>query len=221
MARMGTKGFAMTDNRIHFEFNTAITAVNPDTGKWDEKAHNETVMPLRALLMQTDGVSGCFIARYGMEVNYLSSVTSRARVIKAAKAAVKEIAGREGFFPLRGRKNPLARPEQPAKRTSDTWWVAHVVFNTDLFVDQDESSRVQLINELTARLVNADGARQPGVGQRQMYIKFDRRQVSPERMEAHLKLVVAELMRNRREKGYFPFAEPVFSYSVHATPYVI
>jgi hypothetical protein len=213
----------MTDRKIKLklEFNTAITDLDPNTGKWDEQAHNYAVRPLRGLIMQIDGVSGCFIARYGMEIDYMSDVTSKAQITKAAKAAVRDVAARDGFFPLRGKKVPSARTPKPVQSTSATWWVAQVSFGTDLFVDKDEESTTKIVHELTSWLANADGARQSGVGQRMLYVKFDQRQVSPEKMEAHLKLVVAQIMNKRTEKGYFPFGEPVFSYEARVTPYLI
>ena len=72
---------AMSEPRIQFVFNTAITGLPEDTGAWDEKVHNDAVLPLRGLIMQIDGVSGCHIARYGMMVQYLAEVIDRESLI--------------------------------------------------------------------------------------------------------------------------------------------
>lgn len=207
--------------KITFDFNTAITRLDPDTGKWDEKVHNEAVMPLRGLIMQIDGVSGCFIARYAVEVTYVPSVTDQTLVIEAVQAAVLKVSCQDGFFPLRGEKTPSATLPEPPKPTYDTWWVARVTFDTDLFVDTDETSTAKVVGELITRLADADGARQPGATQRVLYVRFDRRQINPENMTAHLKKVITEIMEQRTNKNYFPFGEPVFSYETGVTSYVI
>jgi hypothetical protein len=213
----------MSDTKkVALDFNTAITGLNPDTGKWDEKVHNETVMPLRGLIMQIDGAVGCFIARYAVEVTYVPSVTDRTLVIEAVQAAVREVSVGDNFFPLRGAKIPAASVPEPAQPTYATWWVARVTFDTDLFVDREETSTTKIVDDLTTRLANADGARQPGVGQRMLYVRFDERHTSPARMRAHLEKVVGEIMgEGRRNKEYFPFGEPVFSYEEYATSSVI
>ncbi len=209
----GTRKFTL-------DFNTAITGLDPKTGTWDEKAHNKTVMPLRGLIMQIDGVSGCFIARYAVEVTYVPGVTDKMLIIEAVQAAVGEVTGKEGFFPLRGEKIPSACLPEPVKPI-ETWWVARVTFQTDLFVDKDEESTAEIVNGLIANLAAADGARHPGVTQRMLYVQFDRRQVSPENMMAHLEKVVAGITVLRSSTGYFPFVEPTFTYETYATSYVI
>lgn len=206
--------------KIMFNFNTAITGLSKESGTWNENLHNQTVMPLRGLVMQIDGVTGCFISRYGMEITYIPGITSKKSIIAAARAAVGTATGMDNFFPLRGRKTPVARIPRRPKSVYNTWWVARVDFNTDLFVNMAVSSE-ELTAPLVARLAKADGARQPGVGQRVAYVKFDRRQASPESMKAHLENVVGEIMAEREAKGYFPFADSTFSYRTYATNSVI
>ena len=209
--------------KVSFTFNTAISAVDGETGKWDEKAHNQLVMPLRALIMgRLDGATGCHISRYDVEVSFLVNVTDTATVVERVQNAVDEASGMPGFFPLKGDKTPAASYVEPAKPNYDNhWWVARVTFNTDLFINEDEVLTQALIDRLVARLVRADGARQPGVDQRKVYIRFDQRQVAPARMKAHLEQVISEIMEERAEKGYFPFADPTFTYEEYVTPYLI
>lgn len=223
MARVGTKGIVMSDERkIQFEFNTAITGLEPETGKWDENVHKDRVMPLRGLIMQIDGVSGCFIGRYGMRVDYMPNVVSKTRVAQQVKAAVKVIASIEGFFPIKDKKTPSVRPEKRAVSVAnDTWWVARVDFNTDLYADKSEEFMKAVKDQLNPILVNADGARETGIWQRGLYVKFDKRVTTSESMEAHLKKVVAKIMKKRIKKGFFPFADPTFSYRAYRTNYVI
>ena len=209
------------DRKLVLEFNSAITGLAD--GKWDEKAHNAAVQPLRHLIMDIDGVSGCFIARYGVEVNYLSRIVSKTRLTKAVRAAVREVANMDGFFPQREKKTPTVRLPKAAKRTHDTWWVAIVNFSTDLFVDEGKEDGSSTEKRLVAELRHADGVRHPSVWQRGMSVRFDRRQTTPESMEAHLKAVVASIMKDceRGNRKHFPFAEPTFNYQVGATNYLI
>ena len=103
-----------------------------------------------------------------------------------------------------------------------TWWVARVDFDTDLFVDDGTKGATSAVrSELRAHLANADGARNPGVGQRALYVQFDKRVTTPRSMEGHLRSVVAEILKSREEKKYFPFGEPVYIYKTYETPYVI
>lgn len=217
----------MSDTKkLKFGFNTAITGIDKSTGAWNEKAHDNAVKPLRGLVMQTDGLVGCYISRYGMEVSFLTDVTDAPMVVEAVQAAVGEVSGKPGFFPLRGDKTPTAIYEEPAKPNYDNnWRVSRVTFDTDLFVDTDEESTNKIVEELTARLVNADGMRQSGVGQRKLFIMFDERQTSRAAAEMHLKSTVAWIMAERSAKGYFPFvnadAEPVCTYETFISSHLI
>lgn len=212
----------MTDGqRIQLDFNTAITGIDAETGAWNEKVHDMAVMPLRALLMQIDGVYGCHIGRYAMQIQYYPNVTSKEEVIAAAEKAVEEVSAKDGFFPIKGEKTPVVQVEPAHSSTVTTWWVARVDFDTDLYINKNKKFEASVVNPLGARLAKADGARENGVWQRGMYVQFDQRQTTPESMEAHLKNMVKKIMKNRVKKGYFPFAEPNFTYKVGPTNYVI
>ncbi|MGV9001475.1 MAG: hypothetical protein ACOH18_00755 [Candidatus Saccharimonadaceae bacterium] len=214
----------MSDEReINVCFNTAITGLSKETGRWDEKVHNSAVLPLRGLIMQIDGVSGCHISRYAMKINYLSNIVSEKAVLRAARAAVHEadFFPEDDLFPLRGTKTPKIQRSKPAQQPINTWWVARVDFNTDLFVNNNETQTAEITDELVGWLADADGARSPMADQRYLLVKFDHRQISPESLEAHLKKVVGRIMEEREGKKFFPFMTPTFTYSVFATPYVI
>jgi hypothetical protein len=211
----------MSDQKVTLEFNTAITELDPATGKWDEKEHNQSVIPLRGLIMQIDGVTGCHIARYGMEVNYLPRVISRSAVIEAVQAAVQECAKAADFFPMRGDKQPAALASEPQKSRTTCWWIAKVTFNTDLFINFDDDATKAVEDELLRELATGDGVRRPGIGQRTAWVLFDKRITQPADMREHLESFVAGLMRSRKEKELFPFTSPTFVYEEGETNYVI
>lgn len=205
----------MSNHRVTLDFNTAITRINPNTGKWDSDAHDKAIMPLRALIMQTDGVSGCHIARFDVSVTFLPSVTDDDTVIQAVQNAVNEVSSQTELFPLRGKKTPTATPGEPESR----WLTVDVKFDTDLYIGTDQQLTKSIVNELKVRLGKADGARKTFVSQRQLQISFNERQVSREVMSAHLQKVVESIMNDRQEVGYFqqsffPFAEPNFTYAL-------
>jgi hypothetical protein len=99
------------EQKFKLYFNTAVTGINPETGEWDSEAHYSTVAPLRGKVMQIDGLADCFIARYAIEITYMSNVAEQTALIKAVQKAVAEVSDMEGFFPLRGDKTPAATLE--------------------------------------------------------------------------------------------------------------
>lgn len=214
---------ARGEQKVTLELNTAITGIDRDNGRWNEQLHNHTVLPLRGLIMQIDGVFGCHINRYTIEVNYFTFVTDMATVVERVQAAVSKVAERDEFFPLRGEKAPLATPSEPEKSTYDKWWEARVTFSTDLYTEPGLGKRnEELIQKLSERLVAIDGARDPYVDQRLMYIRFDKNIASPEVMRAHMEKLAGEMVAERMSWSHFPFAtEPTFSYRVYETAFVI
>lgn len=207
---------------LEFQFNTAITGIDPSTGAWNEKTHNTAVLPLRGLIMQIDGVSGCHINRYDMRVEYLPRITSMTKVARGVRAAVVEIADRDGFFPIRGNKKPRAVFQKPAKRTpTKCWWIAEVKFGTDLFVAEDKKTTQAIQKKIVAKLAKADGARDPYVNQRRAYVMFNPDVIAAEAMKSHVEKVAGKLLRHRAANGYFPFGEPSFEFVVGETNYCI
>jgi len=205
---------------VVFRTNTAITGIDPVSGKWDEQKHKQTITPLRALIMQIDGVNGCTIGRYEIDIRFVGGVTSKTKIFRALKAAVAEVAKQNGFFPLRGTKTP--RVTLKPSDSYPTWSAVRVDFSTDLLVNMDDDATAPV----HALLANADGARRTGVSQRALSVRFDRREVTAEAMMAHLKTVVGALIEKKDgEEGtytYFPFShEPVCKYRVLTTNIVI
>ena len=96
-----------------FRFNTAISAINELTGKFDEDAHRLLILPLRGRIMQIDGVWSLEIGRYELTVKWRSDVTDEATVTPRVIEAVEWAAGQPGFFPLRGEKTPVGIPQLP------------------------------------------------------------------------------------------------------------
>ncbi len=210
----------MSDCKIEFTFNTALVALPEETGALDEKAFRQQVLPLRGQIMKIDGVCGCYIARYGVEVNFLDNVTSR-QVVIAGVEAVIVWAAEQDFFPMRGEKVPEATAKPVPVSTTATWWVARVRFDTDLFTNLSKKHTRAIRAHLHALLENADGARDTHVGQRTLSIMFDERITSPEDMKEHLAGVVANIMGDRDQRNYFPFENPTFTYETGRTNFVI
>jgi hypothetical protein len=96
---------------IEFTFNSALSGVDTHTGAWSQKAHDELAKKVRSHIMGQptgDGICGMFIARYGMNVEYIDKATSPENVVGAVNEAIQWAADQEDMFPLRGDKTPEA-----------------------------------------------------------------------------------------------------------------
>jgi hypothetical protein len=147
---------------IKFEFNTALSNVDPENGKFDEKAFDELAKKIRGHIMSQpsgDGISGMQIARYGMRVEYESGSTTREQVISAVAEGIEWASSSlNEAFPLREGKTPTVSPE-PAyvkKPTGETSIIARL--STNLYRRPvGEESRTSLRNEIAEKLVDLDG----------------------------------------------------------------
>lgn len=136
----------MSNRKLSFEFNTAITAIEDQTsGAFNNDRHNELVKPVRAQIMaspNSDGLVGCHIARYGMSVEFLDNVTTVQAVTELVQTAI-EWATANGLFPLCGDKTPTATLE---RADSNEQWIV-IDFSTDLVTfkpvrpDSDQTGR--------------------------------------------------------------------------------
>ena len=212
----------MSERKITLDFNTALVALPEATGALVGNDFTVKILPLRGQVMQTDGVCGCHIDRYHMEVKYLDHVTTREQVIADVEAAIAW-AAKSGFFPMRGDKTPTATPRPVPVSTTACWWVARVDFSTDLFVDKSLKKTKKIHRKLIADLAIGDGARNPFVSQRSLGVRFDARNTTAESMEAHIQNVIAKILEERPAENYFPHVGPVpeFTYEVYKTPFVI
>jgi hypothetical protein len=213
----------VSERRLKGDFNTAITGINPDTGAWSEKTHNTTVLPLRGKIMQIDGVVGCHIARYGLEVTYLQDRVTKTALTRAVKAAVAEIANNADiFFPLRGKKTPRLTIPRSRPSTTRTWHCVEVEFNTDLHANAGEELTTAIKEKLKLRLMQVDGARRVYVTQRCLQVCFDKDATAEEGIVAHLQQVVREILESRADYAlYFPFGDPTCVYRTFRTNVVI
>ncbi|MFZ1301828.1 MAG: hypothetical protein WAQ27_04635 [Candidatus Microsaccharimonas sp.] len=146
---------------VDFEFNTALTGVDSENGKFDEKAFDELAKKIRGHIMAQpsgDGISGMRIARYGVHVDYETTATTRANVVAAVEEGIAWAAtSLEGAFPLREGKTPEAVLKvyipKPTGRTSVT-----ARLKTNLYrrpADKKQSASVR--KQLTEAFVDLDG----------------------------------------------------------------
>jgi hypothetical protein len=91
------------EKTVFFVFNSALTQLDKATGKFDDGEHRKMILPLRGKIMQIDGVTGCFIARYAVRVEIFLPAADEADIQRQV-IQIFEDAANEGFFPLRGDK---------------------------------------------------------------------------------------------------------------------
>lgn len=61
----------MTTTKVTVDFLTAFSDVNNANGLYDDERFTALLLPLRAMIMDLDGVVDCSVRRYGMAVEYL------------------------------------------------------------------------------------------------------------------------------------------------------
>lgn len=154
---------AMSEKKIEFTFNSALSGVNPVSGAWLEDEHKTMAKGVRAHIMSQpsgDGVCGMFIARYGMSVSYISEATSAAEVIDAVKEAVNwAAANMERAFPLRDDKTPgVTVDTRLPKKTDKVQITATLTTNLYAYPTSDDDGKA-LRSEFAAKLVRLDGVR--------------------------------------------------------------
>ena len=132
-AQWVAEGNYMIQSSLEFKFNTGITApFEEGTGKFLEDDHKDQVLPMRAKLMELDGLTGCNISRYDLQVNYVASVVDRDAIIAHVNEVVAWAANQEGFFPNRGDKTPTAEARLPAPSEPERFAWVRVEFPTQV-----------------------------------------------------------------------------------------
>jgi copper chaperone CopZ len=202
----------MAEKKIQFVYNTPITGVSKPTGAFDEESHRNLVLPIRGQLMQIDGVSNCFIARFGFYVEYYDEMTDQLTVAAAALliiAAYGEKPADSGYFPLRGDKTPAALPEFP-KTTKCRY--QKVTTGTDSLVgyvtvdgnpnEFDADAFNAKVKPLVELLGNYNGVTKVDVTITSVDVTFDSRITTISAVRAHIE---ATLNATRQKEGFFPY----------------
>jgi hypothetical protein len=190
-----------------FQLNTGITGLG-ENGKWDEDMHREQVMPVRGKIMEHDGVTGCFIARYYIEVKFLDYVTNEEAVAAVVQEAVDWAATQQGLFPKRGVKTPTATFDQPKPESSvyDTVIVRYNSYLSPYKITMDHQYNKAAFQEETLaiaeRVTEIDGMEDFKIGHDGARIKFDTRYNNRQAVEAHLRRVFEWAAT---QEQFFPF----------------
>jgi len=204
----------MSERKISLRFNTAITSVGLIDGRYDDEQHNRQVMPLRGKIMRIDGVYGCHIYRYSVEVQFFTDVTDEATVVAAVQAAVDEVAPLEDMFPLRGLRKPAAiaprpQPKAPPRVIKLTAQFAGLVVKTRA-AGMTASSFEQETDILADAIANHEGVTSVEMTADGVYIQIITRLTTVEAVKLHVESVVAKAKRGTdgyRGREYFPFLE--------------
>ncbi len=194
---------------MRFNFNSALTAL-PD-GKFEEKAHNQLVQPIRRHIMDIDGVTGCNIQRYFVEVQFTNDVVSRAEVTQGVRFIFQVMAEAQeyNFFPNLGNKTLKVTPVQESRSTS--YWVYADLGTAlvDFFPDHaNEGWDKQKFREVTAPIVNEmvkhDGVLDYVIRPFQVGLRVDVRVTTIQATKDHLREVLTQV---RQLLSTYPFLE--------------
>jgi hypothetical protein len=192
-----------------FKLNTAITAVDPEMGKFNEDAHRRQVLPLRGKIMAVDGMTGCYIERYEIEVSFLDDVTTEREVDMEVRASVCWARDQDGFFPLRGSKKPQATLKPPSVISRDPNVI--VRFNSDIVpyppsdTEEFDSKRFrEMTKPIAEDMTRTDGVVAFELRLSSASITYDPNITNGEVVEAHLR----EVFEKAAEAGvFFPFLD--------------
>jgi hypothetical protein len=204
-SEVAERACSMSELKRLFLFNTGITGLG-EKGKWDEDVHREQVMPVRGKIMEHDGMTGCYIGRYYIEVQFLDYVTNEETVAVVVKHAVDWAATQEGLFPKRGDKTPTAALDRPEPSVYDT-----VVVNFNSYILPYKTSKTHDYNSgvfkeetypIAERLTEIDGMESFKIGHDGARIKFDTRYNNQQAVENHIRQVFEWAAR---QEQFFPF----------------
>lgn len=198
-----------SEKKLTFDLNTAITAVETETGKFDENAHREAVLPVRGKIMSHDGITGCFIARYAIKVEFLDGVTDAEKVSEVVQSAV-DWAADNNLFPIRGQKTPTATLDQPPAAPSPRHIWAIVNFNSSLIAyppstkgGTDTEVFYTATKPVAEKITAIDGVANFKIQLQGVAIQVDTQVTSTDDALAHLKATVEDLAKT--EGGWFPY----------------
>jgi hypothetical protein len=199
--------------RINFKFNTALSAI--EGGKFNDEAFKALVMPIRTRLMEIDGLTGCNIARYGIEVSYEKDIVSKTKLIRLVCDIFASFAEQaDTYFPLRGNKVPRLIVDRPRRQRSTEPWVyinyKSSVVRYPVGTGQDSMFDEAKFRALTAglpeKMTDKDGVLGWKLNLRYAGIKIDTRVLSIEEAKTHLTRVFTRAV-TEEGKDYFPYLE--------------
>ncbi len=87
------------EKEVEYEFSSALTRLDPATGKYVRDEHREQVLPIRGRLMDFDGIFGCFIARYGVQINFIEGIVDPEALDAHVRSAFDWASEQAEFFP--------------------------------------------------------------------------------------------------------------------------
>jgi hypothetical protein len=188
-----------------FQLNTGITGLG-ENGKWDEDMHREQVMPVRGKIMEHDGMTGCYIGRYYVEVKFLDYVTNEEAVAEVVQRAVDWAAQQEGLFPKRGDKTPTATLDRPTPSANEK---VIVRFNSYLRPykptqahDYNREAFKEETYPIAERVTETDGMESFKIGHDGANITYDTHYNNRQAVENHLRSVFEWAAA---QEQFFPF----------------
>jgi hypothetical protein len=201
----------MSEKKLQFGFNSALSPVDKETGAFDEKGvHDTMAKKIRGHIMsQTsgDGICGMFIARFGMSVSYVTEATTEEKVVAAVNEAIAWTANQEGFFPLRGDKVPEVTLEKPREKVFTGRVAVKADFGSDLYVHPvTQELGAALREKFAEELVQLNGVRDYRVGNNWVQLVVEIKLTPADAAKAHIQELLNKHAENK-ESEFLPFAK--------------
>jgi len=179
----------MATCKLGLDFNSAITGLPTENGKFDQQAHQAQILPLRGLIMQIDGVSGVFIARYGVQIDYCDNIVTAKQILTAVQQAIDTLMAIEGtsLFPLRGEKKPTVTIDSSTQPKPTYRKMVIVRLPSDLTAFTKDNEVWQQLEALVGgHLAHHEGVRGYDVYLREVSVTFDTRLTTATAIKRHI-----------------------------------
>jgi len=91
--------------KVRYSFSSALTS---ETGVFDVNVFREAIMPIHGRVMNFDGLTGCFIARDVVEIDYLEEIVDLEQLDTHIKSVFEWVESQDEFFPFLKENEPVS-----------------------------------------------------------------------------------------------------------------
>jgi len=83
--------------KVRYSFSSALTSLVPE---FDLNVFRETIMPIHRLVMNFDGLTGCFMNRDVVDIDYLEEIVGLEQLDAHIKSVFEWVESQDEFFPF-------------------------------------------------------------------------------------------------------------------------
>lgn len=197
---------------LEFKFSTALSSVNPETGSREGAKLEAIAKQIRGRVMSQqsgDGITGMWIERYGMRVEYFSDIITAKQVDEAVNEAfawlIRE--NKDAFPLLPDPKNKVVELVTTGRHEGqpDTEASVEAIFRTNLYeYPASNAVRENIHEELAEELLQLRGVRNLTIFIDRLVISVIQELTSAEDVKSHIEKVLSAHAANPDSK-FMPY----------------